>query len=391
MRIFARMLGRVPAGHLWYLLRRMRNEKPHRFAGQIRINTFFPPYPSIAFDRFLKAVTERRRVPYSTYLAVTSACPYRCPHCSYGRRRDVTLRREQALNIIFQVKTLGTATLGFTGGEPLLRGDLEELVSAAGPEMATIVFTTGWALDGPRARRLAEAGVTCLTVGIESSDAGEHDSVRGAAGSFAKARDAVRVTREAGIYTAVSTIGTREKIASGELERMYRLAAEWGVGEFRLLAPVATGGAAGRGAFMLSEDERRALYDFHVAHNRRRGGPAVACFAYLESQEMFGCGAGYHHLFIDAGGEVSPCDLTPLSFGSAIDEPLSEIWRRMASYFPLPRCECLMGELAGKLGGTAALPLGRRESELICPARSPDEPLPEGYRRLAAASESPAR
>jgi MoaA/NifB/PqqE/SkfB family radical SAM enzyme len=408
VRMFARAAGRLPAGHLWYLLRRMRNEKPHRFDGQVRINTFFPPHPSAAFERFLSAVIERRRVPFSTYLAVTGDCPFKCPHCSYGHRPAGGLSTGELLDVIEQVRSIGTCTLGLTGGEPLLRGDLEDLVAAAGgagfspragawpgdsrgrSSMATILFTTGHGLSDRRARRLAEAKLTCLTVGIESDDASAHDAIRGASGSFEAAAQAVQVSKAAGIYTAISTVGTRERIASGELERMYDLARRWGVGEFRLLAPVATGSAAGCGSFMLSDDERRTLYDFHVLHNRRRGGPAVASFAYLESAEMFGCGAGYHHLFIDAAGEVCPCDLTPLSFGNVMREPLAEIWRRMGELFTAPRRGCLMGELAPRLasargdGGPGALPLPREQSEQLCASCAVKGPLPECYRRLPA-------
>ncbi len=393
----------MPAGHLWYLLRRMRNEKPHRFDGQVRINTFFPPHPSAAFDRFLSAVIERRRVPFSTYLAVTGDCPFKCPHCSYGRRPSGGLETSELLDVIEQVRAIGTCTLGLTGGEPLLRDDIEDLVAAAsgasdtsvpspkrgspGP-MATILFTTGHGLTDERARRLAEAKLTCMTVGIESDDPDAHDAIRGAAGSFEQARQAVRASKEAGIYTAVSTVGTRERIASGELERMFDLAAKWGVGEFRLLAPVATGSAAGCESFGLSPSQQQALYDFHVAHNRRRPGPAVASFAYLESPDMFGCGAGYHHLFIDAAGEVCPCDLTPLSFGNVPDEPLAEIWRRMGEIFTAPRHNCLMREISPELASAAdeaaSLPLPRERSEQLCANCARRHPLPECYRRLLA-------
>jgi MoaA/NifB/PqqE/SkfB family radical SAM enzyme len=264
VRMFARAAGGLPAGHLWYLLRRMRNEKPHRFAGQTRINTFFPPYPSAAFDRFLSGVIARRRAPFSTYLAVTGDCPFRCPHCSYGRRPKGGLPTRQLLDIIEQARSIGTCTLGFTGGEPLLREDLEELVAAASSEghghashsgpgpMATILFTTGRGLTAARARGLAEAGLSCLTVGVESADPAAHDEVRGAGGSFEEARQAMRLAKEAGLYTALSTVGAAGKIASGELERIYELAAEWGALELRVLAPVATGSAVGRAAFMLS-------------------------------------------------------------------------------------------------------------------------------------------
>ena len=90
LRMFSGMLGRVPVRHLWYLWRKMRNEKPHRFDKQVRINTFFPPHPSPAFDRFCKHVIARRRVPYSVYVAVTPRCPFTCDHCSYANRRRKT-------------------------------------------------------------------------------------------------------------------------------------------------------------------------------------------------------------------------------------------------------------------------------------------------------------
>ncbi|RPI59091.1 MAG: hypothetical protein EHM48_09430, partial [Planctomycetaceae bacterium] len=181
----------------------------------------------------------------------------------------------------------------------------------------------------------------------------------------------------------ISTVGTREKITSGELERMYELAAEWGVGEFRILSPVASGAAAGCRAFMLSPEDRKALYDFHVCRNRRGSGPAVAGFAYLESEDMFGCGGGYHHLFIDAAGEVCPCDLTPLSMGNACLEPLAEIWARMAKHFALPRTRCLMSHIAGLLTqGEATLPLPREISERILSTIPHDGDLPGAYKRL---------
>ncbi len=381
-RLFLRVAGRLPAGHLLYLARRMADEKPHRFAGATRINSFFPPHPSPAFDRFCDAVVARGRVPYSTYFAVTARCPCRCSHCSHGGRRRAELDTAGALGLVAQIKALGTCTLGLTGGEPLLRADLEELVTAAGPEMATLLFTTGHRLDTARARRLAQAGLGCVTVGLESSDPAIHDATRRVAGSFDQARRAVEACQEAGLYVALSTIGTRERLASGELERIRDLAERWSARELRVLAPVATGALAGKPGAMLTAAERAALSSFHVRHNRRQGGPAIACSAHLESAELFGCGAGYHHLFIDSAGEVCPCDLTPLSFGDAVEEPLAEIWARMERHFPLPRRACLMQRLAGLIPPDTALPLSRVESESLCPARSPDEPLPEGFRRL---------
>jgi MoaA/NifB/PqqE/SkfB family radical SAM enzyme len=385
MEMFSPLLGKVPQDHLRYLLHRLKNEKPHRFKNQLRLNTFFPPYPSPAFDRFCEAVAERKRVPLSLYQAITDVCPFRCAHCSYAGRPSGAMSHETLLDVIAQIKALGTCTIGFTGGEPLMRDDLEDFIAAAGPEMATLVFTTGFSLDAARARRLADSGVTCVTIGLESSKAEEHDAVRGMPGSFDMAHRAIDLLNEAGVYTAFSTIGKREKIASGELERMYEMGVKWHAKEFRLLAPVATGAMAGCAASMLTNEEYQYLYNFHIQHNCTPGdGPVVASFAYLESSEMFGCGAGYHHTFIDANGEVCPCDLTPLSFGNATREPLADIWKRMGEHFSKPRCGCMMGKIAEKsdLSKFKKFPLSPDQSLSVCPKQDPNDPLPEGYRRL---------
>lgn len=379
--LFAGLVGRVPLGHLAYLYRRLAGEKPHRFAGQVRINTFFPPAPSEAFNRFCAAVADRRRVPYSTYLAVTARCPFACAHCSSANRNNAPDRPTgDLLALIDHVKSLGGCTLGLTGGEPILREDLPELLSAAKPELATVVFSTGWGLDDVLADRLAEAGTDCVTLGVESAEATSHDALRGVEGSFAAARTAAEALRRAGVYVALSTIATREAIHAGQLDRIYELAHAWGAGELRVLSPVATGRWRGEEDVMLTEEQLRQVRAFHLARNARRTGPAVASFARLESPDLFGCGGGYHHLYIDASGEVCPCDLTPLSLGNAFQQPLPEIYNAMAEHFARPRRSCLMHHLAGTLGD-APLPLPpERSRELL--RDLPEEPLPEGYRRL---------
>lgn len=382
LKMFSGLIGKVPASHLWYLFRRLKNEKPHTHNGQLRINTFFPPYPSKAFDRFCDAVAHKRRVPYSLYVATTEACPHACEHCSYAGRAKATPTKAQLLKLIDEVKAMGTSTMGFSGGEPLLRDDLPELIAAAQPEMTTVVFTTGHRLDSSRARDLANAGVGCVTIGLEGTTEQIHDAVRKTQGSFEQTRQAVMNCKEAGIYTAISTVGTRERIENGQLEGMYQLAKLWGVKEFRLLGPVPTGRKLGDHSFALKPHEQQKLFDFHIEKNRQRNnGPAVASFAYLESPEMFGCGAGYHHLFIDASGEICPCDLAPMSFGNAFSEKLSDVWKRMAAHFALPFRQCIMRQLRKPIPNSP-LPTPPEQSQEIAPIRDINNPLPEVYRRL---------
>lgn len=383
--MFLKCIGKLPASHLWYLAKQFRNEHPHYHNGRLHVNTFFPPYPSKAFDRFLDSATKRKRVPYSTYFAVTDKCPFSCPHCSYGMHKKGSLDTQQAINVIEQIKSLGTITIGFTGGEPLLREDIVELVSSVGYETATILFTTGNRLTKELASQLMGAGLDCIMIGIESDDSTEHDKVRGVSGSFDEAMEAIALSLEAGLYTAISTVGTKEKINSGQMQKLARLAENRGVHEFRILEPIPTGSFSGQTDEVLSNDASKELAVFHKQWNRKNRGPAISGFSYLESDEMFGCGAGFHHLFVDAIGNVCPCDLTPLSFGNLFDEPLEKIWGRMGDIFDLPRCGCLMKDICSKTAGLEygqELPLGIEKSVNLCQSICRKEKLPKVYKHL---------
>ncbi len=384
-KVFLRNLPRLPLSYAPYFVEKFRQANPHRHRGRVYLNAFFPPMPSAAFNRFIDIVANGRRVPISTYYAVTEHCPFRCPHCSYGCHAPGQMTTQESLAAIEQFKRLGTPIIGFTGGEPLLRTDLAELVRAVGDETISFVFTTGYGLTPQRAAELSDAGLDGVMIGLESPDSREHDSVRGADGSFDMAMAAIRLARDSGFYTCIATVGTRERLRSGKLERLAELGTALGVQEFRITEPVATGSFQGRTDEVLTPGERARLAEFHRQWNSRRRGPAVASFAYLESDEMMGCGAGYHHLFIDAVGNVCPCDLTPLSFGNLREEPLDAIWNRMGQWFDQPRCGCFantVGEKLAEQGGRVQLPLHREAAEGICSACERTGELPAVYGKL---------
>ncbi|MCP4454096.1 MAG: radical SAM protein [Planctomycetes bacterium] len=384
--VFARSLRYLPLRHVWYLTRQLRYEQLHIHNDRIYVNTFLPPIPSPAFDRLLNAVIHKQRVPFSTYFAITDECPFKCSHCSYGRRASGEMTTAQALDVAEQIKGLGTTTLGFSGGEPLLRQDLPELIRTVGPETETIIFTTGHTLDAPKARQLKRAGLNSLMIGLESYIASTHDAVRGVSESFNEGIEAIRLSREAGLYTAISTVATHDKIKDNTIEKMADLAQDLKVHEFRILEPVPTGRALGQTSALLTPEERQTLTTFHKQWNQARKGPAIASFSHLESDAMFGCGAGYHHLYIDARGEVCPCDLTPLSFGNVLNTPLATIWRQMGEVFTQPRCACFAAEACCDLAEhspACALPLPQGKSTDLCQSHPCEGPLPRVYDNLS--------
>lgn len=381
IKMFYPYLSQVSLSLMWYSYQRLKFEKPHYFNGQIRINSCIPPYPSKAFDRFLDILINKKRKPHTINFAVTSKCPFNCPHCSYGKRKSKDLSNDKILQLIEEIKDLGTAILGITGGEPMMRNDLEEIIAAASPEITTNIFTTGYNFTELRAKKLAKAGVGMITVGIESSDEKIQDKIRGKKGSLKLGINAIKLCKKYKIYPAIGTIGTRERINNGELHRTYQLGKSLDIGEMRLIFPAATGNWTGLTEESLKKEELQILKDFQFKYNKNKTGPIVASLAYLESEEVMGCNTGSNYLFIDSSGEVCPCDLTPLSFGNITEKPLKYIWQDMRKYFPRPRPSCLMAEISSKINEDT-LPIAPERSKKLIPEFDKNISYPMLYKKI---------
>jgi hypothetical protein len=89
-------------------------------------------------------------------------------------------------------------------------------------------------------------------------------------------------------------------------------------------------------------------------------------------------------MFVDAWGEVCPCDVMPLSFGNLNEKPLAVIWEEMAGHFSQPRCACAMNAVAPMLSIDEGLPvIPERSRALVLPPCEGD-PVPAAYEPLFA-------
>jgi len=381
IKMFRPYMLKVPLNSLFIGYSLLKNERPHWYNDKIRINTLIPPYPSKAFDRLFNILINQKRLPHTINFAITANCPYKCKHCCYGGRKKEDLTTNQILDLIQQMKDLGTAILGITGGEPMLRDDIVKIVAVTSPEITTNIFTTGFNFNKKRAEELYKANVGCISFGIEHTDAKTQDKIRGERGSLQNAINAIKLCDQVGIYTAIATIGTREKINNGELHRIYDLANSLDVGELRLIFPISTGRWAGCTDENLKNEELKLHEDFQKKYNKKKSGPIVASLAYLESDKVMGCSTGYNYLYIDSSGEICPCDLTPLSFGNIKNASLKKIWMDMEQYFPHPRSYCLMSELSSKTISDS-YPIPPNESKNIALKYNKRTPLPTIHKIL---------
>lgn len=114
---------------------------------------------------------------------LTYACPLQCPYCSnpvdFARYKD-ELSTEEWLRVFREARTMGAIQLGFSGGEPLVRRDLEILIEEARAlGYYTNLITSGMGMDASRVKRLREAGLDHIQISFQASSPGLNDLLAG--------------------------------------------------------------------------------------------------------------------------------------------------------------------------------------------------------------------
>lgn len=347
----------------------LSHEKAVSFNGRYVINTHFPPFPGKAFDNLahhFDSIGETAgRWLYSVTFGVTNRCNYSCWHCYNAGRSQQDMSFANIEGIARQLSGYGPVMVNLSGGEPLLRKDLEDIVALFDDSSCLMLNTTGSGLTGRRARALRQAGLFGAGISLDSIDPGQHDRMRGIKGAFKTSLRAIETARENGLYPYIVTVATHELLQSGGLMKFIEFAGNCGALEVHLLEPCPTGRLKGNSGAVLSDREKRDILSHQKTVAARDDLPILSTFLYLESAKAFGCGAGLTYLYIDGTGEVCPCNLVPLSFGNASKEELSSILSRMGKHFARPRTLCAGHVLSGHIPDIP-LPAERHISEELC-------------------------
>ncbi|MBW2525548.1 MAG: radical SAM protein [Deltaproteobacteria bacterium] len=303
--------------------------------------------------RIHRAADERRKLmaePDLTYLfwEATLRCNLRCAHCGSGCEATSPLAELETTQILRIVDTIAEdfdarrIFASITGGEPLLRKDLVEVVAhmqAAG--MRTSIVTNGTLLSEERAAALVEAGMRTVSISVDGLRA-EHEALRGP-GTFAQVIRAVRHARAAGFddVEAITCVRPSTVATLPQIEAEVRAA---GANLWRLITIDTMGRQAGAPdeTIWLGPADARAALDF-IAQRRRQISERCedfdvqfSCGGFLgPARELavrhrYGqCYAGLCVGSILCDGSVSACPSLPRSWaqGSALEDRFSTIWR----------------------------------------------------------------
>ena len=305
---------------------------------------YYPPFTSLAharqFEAFLSLALFKRKIPLAVTIGVTSGCQYSCVHCSAkGRsksRPDLSL--EELRRTVQQCIDLGVANITFTGGEPLLRDDLEQLISSVSPDQAiTQVFTNGLALTPQRAKSLKDAGIFGVQISLDSADPAEHDRLRGLDGAFRAVEEGVQNALNVGLLVGISTYATRQIALNHNLVQIMDLCAQWGVHEISVFDAIKTGGLSNQEDVTLDRISRKVLLKDSILLNKKyQKIPRVVTQSWTNSgigfSRFIGCLAANAQFHITAQGDFTPCDFTPLSFGNVRTESVKSLWEKLINH-----------------------------------------------------------
>jgi MoaA/NifB/PqqE/SkfB family radical SAM enzyme len=369
------------------MLKLLLSSRPTWRAGEAEINVYCPPVGSPAYARYLRGLRQIGRdrwIPLVVHISVTDRCPYSCRRCSNLAQSGRDPPMELLARLADELRAAGTCRVALTGGEPLMRDDLPAIMEACGRNLSPVLFTSGHGLDAPRARQLRRAGLTAAFVSLDHFRAKEHDRVRGQAGAFEQAIRAIRVCREAGLYTAAQAVVGPSLLGEGELERFLAFCDGLETHEVMLLEPISMDSCSTEAN--REEAIRERLAAAHLRAARDATMPKVSSMSWLESPECLGCQAGLSFLYVSTRGDVFPCDFVPVSFGNVYQVGVQEIQSRLKRLLRRPSSACLARELFKVYGRDRAWPLSWDETQAFLHDYNPGS-MPKLLRYFCHANE----
>ncbi len=285
--------------------------------------------------RALYRTIQNKNLPNLVSIAVNDRCNANCGHCSFfsgieDDQRSV-LSTTQVQQVIQSAQELGASVLNFVGGEPLLRSDLPEILSAVDKSFSTTVLFTNGALLAEQAKSLRAAGLDSVYVSLDGAIAPLHDQRRDRPGLFEQALQGIEVAKRCGFSVGISTTMTPEMYADGELEAIAQLGKRLGVHEILVFDALPSGRFQHRDDLIDNphwvDDMMRSVKPYNQDYTY----PGIVFFAHFNSHRSVGCSCGTSYCYISPYGDMMSCDFNHTIFGNVINEPFWQVWDRLTN------------------------------------------------------------
>jgi len=271
---------------------------------------------------------------------VTRRCNLYCKHCYRDSGPEVQsneLTTEEAKKLLKEVAQAGFKIMIFSGGEPLLRDDIYELIAyAKSLEMRPVLGTNGTLITLEVAKKLKDSGLARAGISLDSTQAELHDRFRGGEGSWLKSIEGIKNCQAVGLETQINTTITKRNY--NELEEITDLAVKLGAKAHHPFFLVPTG----RGKEIEKESLRAKRYE-EMIHRildklqeveielKPTCAPQFVPIAKRRGLKMRfsrGCIAGVGYCCILPDGDVHICPYLPVKVDNVLEKPFTDIWQK---------------------------------------------------------------
>jgi len=314
---------------------------------------------------------------------ITRSCNLNCVHCRAAARYgpyEGELSLDQIKAVIDDIVTITNPIIILTGGEPLLRADIWDIIDYAHAAGAMpVVGTNATLITAEIAQKLAQHKIPRISVSLDFPTAAEHDDFRVMPGSFEAAVEGIKHAKAAGVGVQINTTVTKHN--ADRLEQIHQLAEDLQVDAFHIFMLVPTGRAADLADQELTPQRYEEVLTW--AYHRQKTSPLhfkptdaphyyriIRQLAAQEGREVTveeygldamtrGCLGGITFCFISHVGDIQPCGYFDRQLGNVTSESFSDIWTNSAVLGDLRDYDKLKGkcgacEFRGVCGGCRA-------------------------------------
>ncbi len=280
--------------------------------------------------------------PFSLLAEITHRCPLHCPYCSNPLELAAQageLTTEEWRKVLNEAADMGVLHVGFSGGEPLQRPDLVQLVAAAREAgLYSNLITSSLGLTRQRIEELKRAGLDSIQISFQSDEETLADRIAGTS-AHAKKLQAAQLVREFGFPLTINVVLHRGNI--GRLEQIIALAERLGAERLELANTQYYGWAfKNRGVLLPSRSQIEQATQVASAAKQRLLGRMEVLFVvpdyYSDRPKPCMHGWGQKHLTVSPTGEVLPCptahEIKSMRFDNVREKSLGWIWRESEAF-----------------------------------------------------------
>jgi pyrroloquinoline quinone biosynthesis protein E len=280
--------------------------------------------------------------PFSLLAEVTHRCPLHCPYCSNPLElaaREGELATEDWKRVLNEGAELGILHVGFSGGEPLQRADLAELVATArAAGLYSNLITSSLGLTRQRAEELKRAGLDRVQISFQADEETLADNIAGAT-AHRKKIEAARMVRELGFPLTINVVLHRANI--DRLEKIIALAEQLSAERLELANSQYYGWAfKNRAALLPTRTQIETATQLTRTAKERLFGKMEILFVipdyYSDRPKPCMHGWGNRHLTVNPTGDVLPCptsgEIRGLRFDNVRQKSLRWIWSESEAF-----------------------------------------------------------